>query len=351
MNNIIAFPTVEQINLEHRLANSKASEAVQHATNCGLMLLQIKASKQHGEWLPWLKQQQESGAIDFSESTAKRYMRVAANRSRVTDLEAPSIRAALELLSDKEPEEQQGTLLDVAAERQAREAAEAKAEAERQAREFAEQQLGVETQRAGEWKEESNERRKKVRELEEKIDLLTIRDRMMQDRLEQANQEINHLATVVPEPEKVVVAPEDYEHLKQTERDLRSDLAELKQQQRELVQQQVVAKLKERESELAEIDRKVQRAESLLTGLQTQIDRYSMAKRELKVHLDTIESARVSMAVLAANLEGFEAVIDPDTELRQWRALADMLRNGAAAIEHFVGNTKPALSVIRGEAA
>ena len=88
----------------------KASEAVQHATNCGLMLLQIKASKQHGEWLPWLKQQQESGAIDFSESTAKRYMRVAANRSRVTDLEAPSIRAALELLSDKEPEEQQGRL-------------------------------------------------------------------------------------------------------------------------------------------------------------------------------------------------------------------------------------------------
>lgn len=212
-------------------------------------------------------------------------------------------------------------------------------------------ELDAATQRCEEFRQESNERRKKVRELEEQIDLLTIRDRMMQDRLEQATQEINHLATVVPEPEKVIVVPDDYEHLKQTERDLRSDLAELKQQQRELVQQQVVAKLKERESELTEIDRKVQRAESLLTGLQTQIDRYSMAKRELKVHLDTIESARVSMAVLAANLEGFEAVIDPDTELRQWRALADMLRNGAAAIEHFVGNTKPALSVIRGEAA
>ena len=145
--------------------------------------------------------------------------------------------------------------------------------------------------------------------------------------------------------------PPDYESLKQNERELRSDLAELKHQQRELVQQQVVAKLKEREAELAELDRKVQRAESLLTGLQTQIDRYSMQQRELKVHLDTIENARVSMALLAANLEGFEAVIDPDTELRQWRALADMLRNGAAAIEYFIGNTKPALSVIRGDAA
>ena len=48
-------------------------------------------------------------------------MRVAANRSRVTDLEAPSIRAALELLSDKEPSEQQGSLIDIETERQARE--------------------------------------------------------------------------------------------------------------------------------------------------------------------------------------------------------------------------------------
>lgn len=212
-------------------------------------------------------------------------------------------------------------------------------------------ELDAATQRCEEFRQESNERRKKIRDLEEQIDLLTIRDRMMQGRLEKADEAIKYLGAVVPEPEKVVVAPDDYERLKQTERDLRSDLAELKQQQREMVQQQVVAKLKERESELAEIDRKVQHAETLLSGLQTQIDRYSMQQRELKVHLDTIENARVAMAVLAANLEGFGEVIDRDHELRQWRALADMLRNGAAAIEHFIGNTKPALSVIRGEAA
>ena len=91
-----AIPTIEQINLEHQLANSKANEAVQHATNCGLMLLQIKASLSHGEWLPWLKQRQESGAIKFSEATAQRYMRVAANPSCVRDLETRSINAALE---------------------------------------------------------------------------------------------------------------------------------------------------------------------------------------------------------------------------------------------------------------
>ena len=60
------IPTVEAINLEYRLSQSKASEAVQHAINCGLMLLQVKASLKHGEWLPWLKQQQESGAVEFT---------------------------------------------------------------------------------------------------------------------------------------------------------------------------------------------------------------------------------------------------------------------------------------------
>ena len=133
-------PTVEQINLEHQLANSKANEAVQHATNCGLMLLQIKASKQHGEWLPWLNGEIESGRLKVKARQTRSYMQLASNWQRDANLvEAPSIRAALELLSDKEPDEQQGTLIDVEAERQARAKAEAQAEAERQARLTAEQ--------------------------------------------------------------------------------------------------------------------------------------------------------------------------------------------------------------------
>ena len=93
------------------------------------MLLQIKAGLSHGEWLPWLKRQQESGAIEFSQPTASKYMRLAANYNRDFNLEgATSIRAALELLSDKEQaEEQQGSLIDVEAERQLRLAAESKA--------------------------------------------------------------------------------------------------------------------------------------------------------------------------------------------------------------------------------
>lgn len=326
MNELINIPTIEQINLEHRLANSKASEAVQHATNCGLMLLQVKASLKHGEWLPWLREQQESGAIDFSQKTATTYMRLASNRQRAADLIEPqSIRAALELLSDKEPEaDTQGALIDVETERQARISAETKAEEERQARELFER-------RAQESQAESNERRKKIRELETTVG--------------QLQTELDIAKTVLenqPEKERIVT-PSDYEATKQKASLLAAELDNLKKHQASVVQSQVTAKLKERERELAELDSKIKGAEAVLKGLQEGLDRYSNQQRELQVHLDVIEKARVAMTMLAANMEGFESVIDHDNELRLWRALSQMLRNGAEAIDFFVGDAKPRL--------
>ena len=54
------------------------------------------------KWLPWLKQQQESGAIQVSQQTASKYMKLASNYNRERNLiEAPSIRAALALLQVK----------------------------------------------------------------------------------------------------------------------------------------------------------------------------------------------------------------------------------------------------------
>lgn len=55
-----------------------------------------------------------------------------------------------------------------------------------------------------------------------------------------------------------------------------------------------------------------------------------------------------ALAYLAANMDGFKEVIDHEHELRQWRALADMMRQGAAAIDYFVGDAKPALTLIHG---
>lgn len=50
-------------------------------------------------------------------------------------------------------------------------------------------ELDAATQRCEEFKQESNERRKTIRTLEEQIDLLTVRERMLQGRLEKADTE------------------------------------------------------------------------------------------------------------------------------------------------------------------
>lgn len=326
MSEIVVIPSVDQINLEHQLANSKASEAVQHATNCGLMLLQVKASLNHGEWLPWLNGEIESGRLAVKERQAQKYMQLASNTHRSADLlEAPSINAALELLSDKEPEaDTQGALIDVEVERQARISAETKAEEERQARELFER-------RAQESQVESNERRKKIRELETTVG--------------QLQTELDIAKTVLetqPEKERIVT-PADYEATKQKASLLAVEVERLRKQQASIIQQQVTEKLKEREQELDEIERKVKIAGKELSELKEGLDRYTNQQRELQVHLNVIEKARVAMAMLAANLEGFESVIDHDHELRLWRALSQMLRNGAEAIDFFVGDAKPRL--------
>ena len=322
MNDIIAVPTVEQINLEHQLANSKANEAVQHATNCGLMLLQVKASLNHGEWLPWLKQQQESGAIGFSHSHATRYMKLASNIARAQHLtEAPSIRAALELLSDKEPDAEQADPIpvDIEAERRARQEAEAKAEAERLRREAAEKVLFEEQQRCREFGQESNERRIKIRELTQQIDLLK--------------------AQPAPEPVTIekIVAPDDYETAKATAEKLKADIAAMRKRQDELVQQQVAAKLRERERELDALERQAKQAEIRLQSLNKQIDSYSSIERMTRLQRDQIEKCRSMLAELAANMEGFDRLEnDPKTD-QLWDALAGMMRNAAIAIDMFCG--------------
>ena len=82
-------------------------------------------------------------------------------------------------------------------------------------------ELDAERQRNAEWAAQSNGQRKKIREMEEQIDLLTYRDQMMQARLVKSEEEIQYLATVVPDPVKIEVPPADYDTLKQTEKEPR----------------------------------------------------------------------------------------------------------------------------------
>jgi hypothetical protein len=60
-----------QINDEHRQAEAALNTGLQHARHAGELLLQAKKLCQHGEWLPWLKQNFEGSA-----RTARAYMLV-----------------------------------------------------------------------------------------------------------------------------------------------------------------------------------------------------------------------------------------------------------------------------------
>ncbi len=63
-----------EIQTEHDAAFGKAREALEHARRCGELLLQVKDSLKHGEWLPWVKEH-----VTVSDRQARRYMQLAQN--------------------------------------------------------------------------------------------------------------------------------------------------------------------------------------------------------------------------------------------------------------------------------
>ena len=84
------------------------------------MLLQIKATKQHGEWLPWLNAEIDSGRLHVCVRRTQKYMQIASNTPRGAHLENSSIRQALEALSDKEPEPDRQVEIDLLNEEKAK---------------------------------------------------------------------------------------------------------------------------------------------------------------------------------------------------------------------------------------
>lgn len=91
-----------QINDEHRRCESDLQSALQHAINAGQLLIEAKAGVEHGQWLPWLKDNCQCSA-----RTAQAYVRLAkhlpeleSNAQRVAHL---PVREALALLGTPQP--------------------------------------------------------------------------------------------------------------------------------------------------------------------------------------------------------------------------------------------------------
>ena len=68
------------VNDEYALMTGDMTRAVKRAIRIGELLTEVKAEVAHGEWIPWVEEN-----LVFGQREAQRYMRVAANRTRVSD--------------------------------------------------------------------------------------------------------------------------------------------------------------------------------------------------------------------------------------------------------------------------
>ena len=88
----------EQINEEYRMCVEAGRSAVEHAINCGELLLQAREASEDGGWLRWLREN-----FAGSKSTAYDYMTLAKNRGYIEEefqrAGTPSLRHALALIS------------------------------------------------------------------------------------------------------------------------------------------------------------------------------------------------------------------------------------------------------------
>jgi hypothetical protein len=84
------------INKLHDEAVAFGQKSTSSAKACGDMLIKMKATMAHGEWLPWLKEH-----ITFSESTAQAYMKLAAGWDQLKPPAAGdlTLQGALKLLA------------------------------------------------------------------------------------------------------------------------------------------------------------------------------------------------------------------------------------------------------------
>src|SRR5687768_15050907 len=89
----------EQIRAEHEAAESDWRSALGHALRAGELLNEAKERVEHGDWSRWLR-------INFpaSERTARLYMQAAANRQRVAEVGATSLREAVKAIAKPRPE-------------------------------------------------------------------------------------------------------------------------------------------------------------------------------------------------------------------------------------------------------
>lgn len=182
------------------------------------------------------------------------------------------------------------------------------------------------TQRAEEFRVESNERRKTIRALEAQVDLLK-------------NQP-------PPEPERVYVTPADYDTIKAEAARLRQQLDAIEARKDQLVQQQVVAKLKEREREIESLEQRANQLKGTIDSYQSHIARVHLPEMEMQQQIKVVEEFMRACAGLAAGLAMFEHAPNAATASIWHKGIA--AASDAAHAMRLHVERRPELCVIHG---
>lgn len=176
--------------------------------------------------------------------------------------------------------------------------------------------------RSDEFKDESNERRKRVRELEAQIDLLT----------------------TAGKSDDTQIIPVDYQETKDKAATLERELEKLKAEQQSIIDSQVRAKLRGYQDEVDAMERKKAQLDDDLARKRAFLDSLDSERKGIESQRKTIDEERVRLVNLAASLSDMRPTSDAET-VRQWRALAAMHRDAADAIEDLYP-PKPRLEIV-----
>ncbi|TGK45532.1 DUF3102 domain-containing protein [Leptospira bouyouniensis] len=100
LSNSIKKNEVSEINLLHQSIVQDLSNAVQSAILIGEKLQEQKKLVGHGKWEQWMKEN-----LEFSDSTAKRYIRLSENKQLVNRSSMTDLNSALKLISETKRDE------------------------------------------------------------------------------------------------------------------------------------------------------------------------------------------------------------------------------------------------------
>lgn len=273
----------------------RLKRTVEDIIEIGRELKAVKDELPHGQFLPWI-----AAEFEMSERTARDFMQVherfGGKSAIIADLK-PTILYALSAPSTPD------SVIDKAIEK----GADTKVSDVKKWKAM-EAELEEEKRRAQEFREESNERRKKIRELEQQLDLA-----------ERAEPEIKVVEKIIEKP----MIPQEFSSLEDAIVAKRKDLENLDRNTQDAIQKnRTVYESRER------LQREVEELTTLLS-------KHKASEREQVEHKRLTDSAMQFTALFIAEIQALEHAPNAE-QYRRWKQVSAQFRDSMLVVEETI---------------